>query len=1280
MAASRLESEVEMSQYSDEAVSFPLDDVIVMTPQASDEMLSQHPKPGNIPERTNKVTDNDTTIPHATDSSIGILGVCSQCRSNGACDSHKCSRNERGSRSWCTEKKAGSSQDVPTDYSFKTLGDSLQLRHIQQQKSLKGACNKPDEELLMHLKNTPTTSSHQDLSYVMKDPISNQYDALLQDESEDCFFDVRDVFVLERNSDRESDQNHSHHKDTRKGITTLAEERLTNDQHEELFEVFFDAPEMLFPNEEDDGPKLANTNVEEKEAHTQSLESKKTENASPQISSYPDTEDDTVASNLEAANVETMDESCSGVVAPTSAAAEEESAHSEEHVYCYCETNDRTPKLREETVKLAVRNYAISEESDPETLVNLLKSQPCSEDIIVAFDELARVFRVDVEIDLSSIIQEFGRTRGSHTGRTPLMSACCHGNDVMMEELLMCSDTDINATDLRDHTPLHHVFLNAKGKIDERRRMAEKLRERQQSLQAKGADLNVCPTQDFPGYFLPGPTKLDDQEHLARRNLSRLCQLAFTHDYQRLEDLAPLFDQDISFRCCNDSCRLLLFPDEVYPHSGSNPQVIFHQCWANNRDVFLSIERGECLCLSTWKFTVSFLPACAAAAAGNVELFRRMLESFVSRVQMYSSEHCQGDGGRYGDIRPNLKVGGAACSGGRRTVRKQLRVCSSMAVFHGDRLLAQALCHMMYANQSREVLRVLDDPQIKSVIRLTDESKMSLVDLSLRLGYDSVFWELIERFGPNIQSDSSGMTPLLLLVSWGETHMAHTLLTRGARRGLQARNGQSALKIALQLQNKEVHAFIPTESTKMALMLLEEGEGQTDPEDPASASALQLAIVYSCCALIDMLVERGEVTIPEVSSQRVARRRVEQVLWQPAVSWCTLRSVHYSMAHYLIDKGLDCFTPVVNSHHSAREDSMTPLQALSVQTSKQALTLMDLLIEKGADVNERTHKGFTPLVLAVKHSKVIAKLICAGAILDSPNPDDFTHNKEVLQRASLNESRYVSIQNGSESLSTQNIAGSTSTQNGSGSMSTQNGSGSASTQAGSEPTSNEIGSGYTSTQNSWGSLSTQNGSGSVSTQNGSGSTSTQNDSGCTSIQSGLRSSSTQNGADPMSTQNSSRSTSRITSNIRVSSSAQSSSGSAQAGNSLGYVSQQNSSRSLLEALDDVSRSTWMQNSSFLLGALQAKQYKVAEMALVAGYRVHREPWYAKGEFPEQTPQDVIHTLERISRQPMALTSLCRRTIRESVGSRLPEYLRQVRPPQSVADFIAMKDLVEEYLK
>ena len=162
----------------------------------------------------------------------------------------------------------------------------------------------------------------------------------------------------------------------------------------------------------------------------------------------------------------------------------------------------------------------------------------------------------------------------------------------------------------------------------------------------------------------------------------------------------------------------------------------------------------------------------------------------------------------------------------------------------------------------------------------------------------------------------------------------------------------------------------------MALMLIEEGEGHCDPENPRIPSALESALRHKRYVVVDHLLKKGHVTVPVLVKR--------DIRWSPAVAWCCSRS-SFAMAQYLVAKGLDCLTP---AHPSS---GATPLQSCAGNSSPESLRLVPLLIERGADVNQTTTtQGVSLLTHAVRlhNRKVLGMLLVAGAVLDSPYSED----------------------------------------------------------------------------------------------------------------------------------------------------------------------------------------------------------------------------------------------------------------------------------------------------
>ena len=115
--------------------------------------------------------------------------------------------------------------------------------------------------------------------------------------------------------------------------------------------------------------------------------------------------------------------------------------------------------LRREIVKSAVSQHVQLGFHVDERLVRVLQSQPCSEDVICVFDILADSPQVkEGSMTLAPLVRRFGAARGAHSGCTPLMSACGHGNEALLGVLMAEGMADIRAVSRNNLSALQLLF------------------------------------------------------------------------------------------------------------------------------------------------------------------------------------------------------------------------------------------------------------------------------------------------------------------------------------------------------------------------------------------------------------------------------------------------------------------------------------------------------------------------------------------------------------------------------------------------------------------------------------------------------------------------------------------------------------------------------------------------------------------------------------------------------------------------------------------------------
>ena len=150
---------------------------------------------------------------------------------------------------------------------------------------------------------------------------------------------------------------------------------------------------------------------------------------------------------------------------PTSSGASTSSRHDLTHgvsadTHGECRHNGHHHcSLRREIVKSAVSQHVQLGFHVDDRLVRVLQSQPCSEDVICVFDILADSPQVkDGSMTLTPLVRRFGAARGAHSGCTPLMSACSHGNEALLGVLMAEGMADVRAVSRNNLSALQLLF------------------------------------------------------------------------------------------------------------------------------------------------------------------------------------------------------------------------------------------------------------------------------------------------------------------------------------------------------------------------------------------------------------------------------------------------------------------------------------------------------------------------------------------------------------------------------------------------------------------------------------------------------------------------------------------------------------------------------------------------------------------------------------------------------------------------------------------------------
>ncbi|CAM9639938.1 unnamed protein product, partial [Scytosiphon promiscuus] len=276
--------------------------------------------------------------------------------------------------------------------------------------------------------------------------------------------------------------------------------------------------------------------------------------------------------------------------------------------------------------------------------------------------------------------------------------------------------------------------------------------------------------------------------------------------------------------------------------------------------------------------------------------------------------------------------------------------------------------------------------------------------------------------------DKLGMTPLHLVARGGSSKVAISLLSHGARVDVRDNEGNSPLHAACELgfaegipalleRGAHVNERNDQGRTPLALaaeiddgeaikLLLDAGADVNAPADFGDGSpALVLAVANDCADTITLLAQRGADVNAANDDGDTALHR--------AARGNHLRSVGALIAASADIESSDrhARTPLVAAFRSAfyrwkeeGEDSTPPPSTSPTLLHYCAclgcpLSLVQALLDAGADVDARDERGLTPLHKALERGRldVFRTLLVHGADADARDPD----GRAVLHRAAV---------------------------------------------------------------------------------------------------------------------------------------------------------------------------------------------------------------------------------------------------------------------------------------
>ncbi|CAH0394295.1 unnamed protein product [Bemisia tabaci] len=235
-------------------------------------------------------------------------------------------------------------------------------------------------------------------------------------------------------------------------------------------------------------------------------------------------------------------------------------------------------------------------------------------------------------------------------------------------------------------------------------------------------------------------------------------------------------------------------------------------------------------------------------------------------------------------------------------------------------------------------------------------------------------------------------SPLSLALNCQMQHVVPDLIKGGA--DINVRTGEERLTL--------LHQAIINEDAKIATFLLEQGANM-DAKTMDNVTPLQLAIKHKVGAVVEALCKRGaDMSVKDENNNcplwvaldsgeediasTLVRYGVDTDCWDEGPEGCWQTLLHRAIdenkegiAKFLIQSGCDLNTPRKpgpgGTGGEEARDLQTPLHLCCVWGLE---SVVQTLVEFGADVNAKDSDGKTPLHVAIvnQHSAIISLLLC----------------------------------------------------------------------------------------------------------------------------------------------------------------------------------------------------------------------------------------------------------------------------------------------------------------
>jgi len=253
----------------------------------------------------------------------------------------------------------------------------------------------------------------------------------------------------------------------------------------------------------------------------------------------------------------------------------------------------------------------------------------------------------------------------------------------------------------------------------------------------------------------------------------------------------------------------------------------------------------------------------------------------------------------------------------------------------------------------REVDKAINDKNDSALAKIIQDGDREAIDYGFYIALQIAGKEMAQQFldgGADINhQDSLGVTPLIMAINQKlDKEIVTMLLDRGANPNIQDNSGQTAL----------MHAIIWKSPIKIVKILLKKGSDATIQDNQGRIALMYAITTNADKKIITLLLDNtADINI--------------QDKWGKAAFMYILDKKDEE----LIEKVIDKIDPNIQDKNG-QATLLTVMQRKPINHK-----LVELLLEKGADPNNKNQYNTTPLIIAVKNNdnKLVKLLLDKGA-------------------------------------------------------------------------------------------------------------------------------------------------------------------------------------------------------------------------------------------------------------------------------------------------------------